>query len=616
MCGIYGTTIRYTEDEIKSKLKRTEFRGPDKLGHSKIISNGHHVYLGHNRLAIVDLDVRSNQPFKYKEKVVIVFNGEVFNFKLLKKNLEKKGYDFKTTSDTEVICAAYLEYGEKCVDHFIGMFALVIYDLDNQKLFGARDRLGQKPFYYYKNGKEFEFSSQISSIQLFNQKLSISRKAITEYYRWGNIPDPKTIFNEVHKLKPGHYFIFDLNTGAFNQAQYWDIQTQQVESYSGTYRQAVEDFEDLLSDAVNIRMFADVPVGVFLSGGVDSSLIAAMAQKTANESVNTFAIKFNEKGFDESGYAQKVANILGTNHQTIECNYTEGLDLINDFCHYYDEPFADSSAIPMMLLSKHTRKKVTVALSGDGGDEFFLGYHRYRWMRKVEPLYRLPPCFRKSIAGAIGRASNYRLKTIAKGLRHPSLESLYMAILTDINLSWIDYEWEEKEVEEREYLFHNNKSLYERISDFDIKAYLNWDINTKVDRASMAYSLEARSPLMDHRIVEFANALPTKYKFEKNNQKRILKDILYQYVDKEIFKRPKGGFTIPLQEWFRNELKDMVLTELNRESLQQMPGIKAKKSLEIINQHLDGSWNRYPQIWKLLVMKQWLDKNGKGIEIR
>jgi len=618
MCGIYGSTIGYTENQVKEKLERTNFRGPDKLDW-KIIptqSGNGKVAFGHNRLSIIDLDPRSNQPFNYQGLVDIVFNGEIYNFKTIKETLIKDGFEFKTTSDTEVICAAYLKYGEECVQHLNGMFAFVILDKQKEKLFGARDRLGQKPFYYYHNGLDFEFASQISSIQLYNDKLSISQRAILEYLKWGAIPDPLSIFNEVKKLLPGHQFSFDLKTGKLSTRKYWDIDYLTPPIYKGSYNDALAELEDLLKDAVSTRMYADVPIGVFLSGGVDSSLVSALATKTVANKVKTFSVKFDEKGFDESGYAQQVADHLQTDHTVIRCNYEEGLDLISNFSHYYDEPFADPSAIPSMLLAKYTRKHVTVALSGDAGDESFIGYHRYNWMKKVKFLYSMPGAVRKLGANIVELAPNYRLKAIAKGLRHESLESLYMATLTNIDMSWIDHQWDEKDVMEHEYLYHNKKNLYERISDFDLKAYLNWDINTKVDRATMAYSLEARSPLIDHRVVEFSRSLPTEFKFKGSNQKRILKDLLYQHVPKEIFQRPKAGFTMPFQEWFRGELKDMVLTELNEQSLEKIPGINPPKVKKMIDEHLSGSWNRYPTIWKLLVLKQWLNTNGKGLSIK
>uniref|UniRef100_UPI004049A099 asparagine synthase (glutamine-hydrolyzing) n=1 Tax=Gelidibacter sp. TaxID=2018083 RepID=UPI004049A099 len=615
MCGIYGTTIKYNETQVKEKLQRTAFRGPDKMGWNFYNSN-HSVIFGHNRLSIVDLDPRSDQPFTYQNHIHVAFNGEIYNFKSIKDILIKKGYQFRTTSDTEVLCAAYLEYGENCVHHFSGMFAFVIYDEQKQQFFGARDRLGKKPFYYYHNGKDFEFSSQISSIQLHHQQLSISEKAIAFYLAWGSIPEPQSIFNEIKKLLPGHSFTFDLNTGSFNSKQYWDIDYKTAPNYQGSYEDAKKDLSSILSDAVSSRLFADVPVGVFLSGGVDSSVVSAFATKTSSTKIKTFSVKFNEKGFDESMYAQQVANHLQTDHHVIECNYNEGIDLIENFSTFYDEPFADSSAIPSMLLAKYTKKQVTVALSGDGGDESFIGYHRYNWIKKGNRIYWMPYAFRKFGASILALAPNYRLKLIAEAVTYKDVNETYLAGMTGVDLSYIKTNIDYMNFDERKYLEHTNKNLYERISDYDIKTYLNWDINTKVDRATMAFSLEARAPLMDHRIVEFARSLPTEFKFQGNNQKRILKDVLYDHVPKAIFDRPKAGFTMPFSDWFKKDLKDFVLSELNDDGLKSIPCIDVEKVSFMIQQHMNGTWNRYPLIWKLLVLKQWLDKNKLGLTIK
>lgn len=608
MCGIYGSTILYSEPQVKDKLKRASFRGPDQMGWKFYKSDNYSVIFGHNRLSIIDLDARSNQPFSYLDSVEIVFNGEVFNFQDIKTTLVKKGYTFKTTSDTEVICAAYLEYGEDCVNHFNGMFAFVIYDRIKHQFFGARDRLGQKPFYYYHNGKNFEFASQISSIQSHHSNLTISKKAIDAYLVWDAVPDPLSIFNEIKKLLPGHSFIFNLDSGALNIKNYWDIDYKGEKKYFGNYLEAQSDLEKILLDAVKIRLFADVPVGVFLSGGIDSSLIAAMATQTSETKVKTFSVKFNEKGFDESKYAQQVADHLKTEHNVIECDHNAGIDLIENFHYYYDEPFADPSAIPMMLLAKHTRKQVTVALSGDAGDENFIGYHRYDWIDKGYKFMKLPYHARLMISKLVSLFPNYRLKIISDFMKYKSIDLAYLDSITGKSVR------EGKQVDELKYLFHKDKNLLERVSAFDIKTYLNWDINTKVDRASMAYSLEARSPLMDFRIVEFAQSLPTSFKFQPGNQKRILKDLLYQHVPKHIFDRPKAGFTMPFKVWFREDLKEYVLSELNHEGLSQIPGIDVEEVQNKIQRHMDGSWNNYQLIWKLLVLKQWLN-NNKGYVI-
>lgn len=615
MCGIYGITSNtYSDNQISKKLERTRFRGPDKLDFKSFGKNN--IIFGHNRLSVIDLDERSNQPFSYQSKIHIVFNGEVYNFKILKSELTQKGYKFHTTSDTEVICAAYMEYGNDFVNKLNGMFAFVIFDEERNKLFAARDRMGQKPFYYKYDGKSIEFSSQLSSIQLFNPNLTISSKAISYYLVWGFVPDPYSIFNEIKKLEPGHSLEYNLDNNNLSVNQYWDIDSIGKTKFDGTYEEAKSTLTELLKDSVSKRLFADVPVGVFLSGGIDSSLVAALATKSTDSKVKTFSVKFNEKGFDESVYAEKVAKHLETDHHTIECNYKQGIDLIENFNYYYDEPFADSSAIPSMLLAKYTRKNVTVALSGDAGDESFIGYERYQWMKKVVLIYKLPSLVRKTASFILEKLPYYKFKTIARGLKFKTLEDLYLGIVTGIDLSWLNTSDNYLDIKELKYLHHRKKNFYERLTDFDLKVYLNGDINTKVDRATMAFSLEARAPLMDYRIIEFARSLPTAYKYEGKNQKRILKDVLYQYAPKEYFDRPKAGFTMPFANWFRNELKDMVLTELDDEGLKQIPNINIKEVKLRIKQHMDGTWNRYPLIWKLLVLKQWLNKNGKDYSIK
>ncbi len=607
MCGIYGTTINYESKVFDEKLKRINFRGPDFTGIQSYSSNKGKVTFGHNRLAILDLDARSNQPFSYNDKVHIVFNGEIYNYTKIKESLLGKGYSFKTTSDTEVICAAYLEYSENCVEHFNGMFAFVIYDEIKQRFFGARDRLGQKPFYYYHSGTHFEFASQTSAIRIGHKNLSVSNRAISNYMVWGYIPDPESIFAEIKKLPPGHLFTYELNSGVFKEKKYWDIDFEGQHHFQGTYGEAQEELEVLLTDAVKKRMIADVPLGIFLSGGIDSSLVAALANQNNASKVKTFSVKFNTKSVDESRYAQEVARHLGTDHHTIECNYEEGLDIIKNITHYYDEPFSDSSAIPSMLLAKYTRKHVTVALSGDAGDESFLGYHRYNWMRIAEKFYKIPGVLQPLITGSMGAIPSYKSKVVANVLKGKTPNHAYINMMIGgTNGEW--YHRPEHDIIEpyRDYLFHTNKNIYERISDFDLKTYLNGDINTKVDRATMAYSLEARSPFLDYRVVEFGRTLPTEYKFYKNNQKRILKDILYKHVPKELFNRPKAGFTMPLPQWFRTELKEYVMEELNAEGLKEIPGIHIAKVQNIIQQHMNHKVNGSYTIWKLLVLKQYL----------
>ncbi len=604
MCGIYGSTLMYSDDIIRQKLALINFRGPD---YSQFIrSKG--LILGHNRLAILDLDHRSNQPFTYQH-LKIVFNGEIYNYQSIKDELISKGFIFKTTSDTEVICAAYLAYGADCLVHFNGMFSFVIYDESKNELFGARDRLGKKPFYYCLYGKSFEFASQCSQIK-HGRNLTVDQQATQEYFIWGYVPEPRSIWKEIKQLKAGHFFKFKLDTDSLKITKYWDIDQNRGETISNNYSEAKAQLKLLINDAVKIRMHADVPLGVFLSGGIDSSLIAAVAAQH-KERVKTFSIKFNEKGFDESEYAKKVADQLNTEHHIIHCDYTEGIDLINNFSTYYDEPFADSSAIPTMLLSKYTKKKVTVALSGDGGDEAFMGYTRYKWFKMVNYLFHLPFPLRKSMGALVQLSPNYVHKLVGMGIAEKDIETLYIKMLGGLENSWIANP--EKGLNHcYDHIFkQKNQSITEKFSAFDIKTYLNGDINTKVDRASMAFSLESRAPLMDYRIMDFARNTPAHFKYQNGNQKRILKDVLYDYLPPHLFDRPKSGFTMPFKDWFKNELKEYVLDNLSKSELEKIPGINVPRTLEIIQEHMTGKWNRYPQIWKLLVFAQWQKKQNE-----
>ncbi|SDJ60705.1 asparagine synthase (glutamine-hydrolysing) [Pedobacter sp. ok626] len=599
MCGIYGSTIKYSDEIIKAKLARINFRGPDYSAFQQFEG----LVLGHNRLSIIDLDPRSNQPFSYQH-LKIVFNGEIYNYQDIKTNLQKKSYHFNTTSDTEVICAAYLEYGPDCVKQFNGMFAFTIYDSIKKELFGARDRFGKKPFYFSHKGADFEFASQPSQINE-GRYLTVDEQAINEYFIWGYIPEPRSIWKEVKKLPAGHSFKYDLYTGSLKIDKYWDLDYKWDNKFEGSYIDAKNELKEILYDSVKIRMHSDVPLGVFLSGGIDSSLIATLASQMV-DNVKTFSIKFNEKRFDESIYAEKVAKHLSTEHHIIECNYQEGIELIHNFSRYYDEPFADSSAIPMMLLTKHTKKHVTVALSGDAGDEGYLGYHRYKWINTVQSLFRFPLAFRQTIASVINLSPNYQHKLIAMGISLKDIETLYVKMLGGMENSWVLEKDLGLDNPFMHILTNPDKPLLERISDFDIKTYLVEDINTKVDRASMAFSLESRSPLMDYRIIEFSRSLPSNFKFNYGTQKKIIKDILFDYVPANFFNRPKAGFTMPFQDWFRNELKEYVLDHLTVSELKNIPGINVKRTQEIIQEHMTGKWNRSPQIWKLLVLSQWL----------
>ena len=608
MCGIYGSfNQNYSDDTVKQKLATIAHRGPDA---SRFVRYANGLVLGQNRLSVVDLNERSNQPFTYNKNIHITFNGEIYNFLELKKQLRTEGYEFSTTSDTEVVCAAYLAYGERCVEHFNGMFAFVLYDEKQQKLFGGRDRMGKKPFFYSLDNQSFEFASALKPITFGNAQKTLDERAISQFLLRGYVTEPRSIFVGIQKLEAAHTFIYNLSTHHFETRQYWEI--DQTTPFEGDYNEAKTLLHNMLRDAVEKRMISDVPLGVFLSGGVDSSLVSAIAQDLSG-GIQTFSVKFDEAGFDESPYARAVAKHLGTNHVEIPCNYAEGIALIEQMPHFFQEPFGDSSAIPSMLLAKHTRKHVTVALTGDAGDESFLGYERYERIARRVPMMQIPLVLRRAMATLLDISPNYRHKTVAKGIRFPTAEALYEAQAGTVDGSYL-MDISLGDAPEHRGFLHTNKNLMERVSDYDLKTYLNGDINTKVDNATMAFSLEARAPLMDYRIIEFARSLPTDFKYKDGVTKRILKDILYEYVPKSIFDRPKAGFAIPLSHWFRGELKSYVLDKLTTKNLSAIPNLNVAVAQNYINNHLKGRVNHYPLIWNLIVLVNWMESQSKTIE--
>jgi asparagine synthase (glutamine-hydrolysing) len=597
MCGIYGFIGHNDKKIVERKLRLINYRGPN---FSDIYAEDDMLFLGHNRLAIIDLDERSNQPFIY-EHLVIVFNGEIYNFKEIKQTLKNKAYQFTTTSDTEVIAAAYLELGDKCLEMFNGMFSFVIYDKKKRIIFGARDRLGKKPFFYRKTSETFEFASQISPI-LKDSENQINWYNVQEYFFWGYNQDPNTPFKDINKLKAGHYFIYDIDRKKFADYCYWDINIKKFASSSMSFNESVEHLEQLLVESIKIRSISDVPLGVFLSGGIDSSIVAAIAQKNSNSTIKTFSIGFEENGYDESGHAHKIADYLHTNHHSFLCTKTEVQDFILNIENYIDEPLSDPSYMPTLLLSKNTSAKVTVALSGDGGDEFFLGYNRYKWASKASSL---PIIFKKPLSFLLKKSSLYRYNLIGEGLSQNDEFDLYCKMVGNMKQTWLNLDYSYNSTKQ---FWHSSLPLVSRMGHFDRNTYLVGDINTKVDRATMRFSLETRAPLMDYRIVEFANTLPQQYMYTYTQQKRILKSVLYKYLPEEFFKRTKAGFAMPLKEWFRGDLKEYVMDTLTDNSLQSIPFLNSKKFKLMIDEHMAETANNSLEIWKTIVWLKLYEK--------
>ena len=594
MCGIYLTNIPFDKEVIEEKLDSISFRGPDFTGIKKI----NNLTLGHLRLSILDLDPRSHQPMIY-QNLHIVFNGEIYNYKDIKSELQDRGYKFNTESDTEVLLIGYKAWGENVLDKINGMFAFCIYDVEKNEIFSARDRLGVKPFYYYWNDGKFEICSQIRPI-LKNKK--INEEAISMFLDCKFIPSPFTIVEEVFKLPPGNFMKIDLNTNEFIIKEYWNLKNVKIRNIS--YEDAKKELHDLLIDAVKIRLQSDVPIGSFLSGGIDSALVSSIAANVSDSPINTFSIGFDDPEFDESKIAEQYAKIIKSNHKTTICNSNDILKLIPKLVEVYDEPFADSSALPSLLLNAVTKKHVTVALSGDGGDESFMGYDHFDSLVKNEYIMNIPYFLRKFLS-----------KPIFLNLFGLNSHRVRNALNTKTKNDFIENIFSRKGLllkeKKQDYMNHYqgykkwSSNFLQKAADLNIKLWLENDSNVKVDRASMAYSVEVRSPFLDYRIIEFARTLPMEFRYEKGRQKKILRDILKKYIPEEIFNQPKKGFGVPIGNWMKNELKEEFLSALNDDFLNKVPNLNVTKFKKILNDHMDGKEDNTENIWKVYVLSKW-----------
>lgn len=595
MCGIYITNISYQKEEIQDKLKQVDFRGPDNLGLKKIDT----VSLGHLRLSILDLDKRSNQPYQFKD-LYITFNGEIYNFESIKEELIALGFSFETTSDTEVLIKGYSVWGKDLLDRLNGMFAFAIYDKTKGEIFCARDRLGVKPFFYYWKDGDFEIASQLRP--LINEKSEISEEAISVYLDCGYVPSPYSILENVYKLPPGNFMVIDLNKKSKVISEYWNLKPVKEKEIS--YEDAKKELHDLLINAVKIRMQSDVPLGAFLSGGIDSSLVAAIASKLSKTPVNTFTIGFEDPKYDESKIAQQFADIIGSNHKETVCRPEDVLEMLPTLVKVYDEPFSDSSALPSLLLNSVTKQYATVALSGDGGDESFLGYVHFDLMNKFEKASIIPPSIRRTVSVLPWyKIFKGRPETIKSILKSKDTDDFSWKIFTGFD----SLQKNEKHSWKKYYQGYKKwaKNPKQRLADLNIKLWLENDSNVKVDRASMAYSVEVRSPFLDYRIVEYARTLPVKFRYDNGLKKKIIRDILSEYIPEEIFNQPKRGFVVPISNWLKNELKQDVLENLNDDFLQKVPNLDVEKFQLKMKQYFDGKYDYSGVVWRLYVLSLW-----------
>lgn len=621
MCGISGF-VDYRKntslDHLKKMTDVMERRGPDGAGYEIFEKDRFQVGLGHRRLSIIDLSAAGSQP-KFYKNLIITFNGEIYNYKAVRKTLKSLGHAFTSNSDTEVILQAFEEWGVDCVDHFHGMFSFCIYDTLEEKLFLFRDRVGVKPLYYYHANDLFLFGSSLYALQAhprFHKELD--NQGVGLYFQYGYIRAPRSIYRNVWKVKPGSYVEFDLTTSKLQQKKYWELSPFFNQKNSTIdYAEACNRLEDVLLESFQLRMVADVDVGIFLSGGIDSSLVTALLQSHSNQKIKTFTIGFEEDTFNETSYAKAIAQRLGTDHTEFICRIEDARNVIFQLPNIYDEPLSAISGLATYLISKVAKEQVKVALSGDGGDETFAGYTSYtRNLDRFKSIQKVPlRKFAASILDAVDPVSavvNHnssvgvrynRFKTVMGLTGYPQMHLLSSSVFTPFDLNkLLNFHFKDQPDLSASY-FHSMDPI-EQLMLTDAQTYLPDEVLAKVDRASMNASLESREPLLDHKILEFAAQLPIEYK----RQKRILKHILGKYIPNELFERKKQGFGLPINSWLRKDLKELVENHLSREKINQTNIFHYAYVRKLKDDFFRRKNNDY-RVWNLLVFQMWFEKN-------
>lgn len=620
MCGIsgfYASRPKYSGDKLKEMTNTLSHRGPDAEGFFYDGLCG----LGHRRLSILDLSEAANQPmYSHDGRYVIVFNGEIYNYRELAKQIDS---NLRTSSDTEIILELFARQYTRFVYQLNGMFAIAIYDQSNKELFLFRDRLGIKPLYYYwddSGSNIFAFASELKAFaDMPHLSLEIDLEAVADFLHLGYIPAPKSIYQNIHKLPAGSWL--KVSKEGIEITKYWDIQekiydlaTQERLSLLNREAEAKKQLKKLLSSSVNYRLISDVPLGVFLSGGIDSSTVAALAAEHSDTPINTFSIGFKEDEFNEAPHAQAIAKELGSNHEELILSLDDAKSLIPQLIDFYDEPFADSSAIPTFLVSQMARKQVKVALGGDGGDELFFGYGMYQWAERLSKGFW--QSFRKPISKSLGLLKSTRYQKASQLFDFRSKQELASHIFSQEQFLFSRREIDNLMIvstPKRRYAqvtHKRNLNAMERQALFDLEFYLPDDLLVKVDRASMRHSLEARVPFLDHRVVEFAINLSPALKYKNGTRKYLLKQILYDYLPEKMFNRPKQGFSVPLIDWLAKDLKFLIEENLNKAVVEKY-GIVRYAQVEVMkNKFLNGHSYLYNRLWTLIVLHQFLQKQG------
>ena len=618
MCGISGilecsAARPVCETALKRMNTTLSHRGPDDEG----IYVGQGIGLAHRRLSIIDV-AGGHQPIANEDGTVwVLLNGEIYNFTELFERLRARGHRFRTRSDTEAIVHLYEEVGEECFSHLRGMFAIAIWDSRERRLLLARDRIGKKPLYYFADRERLIFGSELKAVLAAdNVPHTLDPLAVSDYFSLGYVPAPRTIYKQVRKLLPAHYLV--VNSAGLRIARYWHLSFAGLQSRSEA--EWCEQIREQLSEATRVRLMSDVPLGAFLSGGVDSSAVVAMMTEAMDRPVTTCSIGFSAQAYNEAEYARKIASQFKTDHHE-EVVEARALEVVDKLVWHYDEPFADSSAVPTYYVSKVARQHVTVALGGDGGDENFAGYRRYLFdYRENQIRGLLPPSLRRNVFGPLGRwypglawaPRVFRAKATLQSLSRSPLEGYFnsVAIFRSDEKSCLftsDFErlladYDSVEVLRVYYDEADTDDPLSRIQYVDMKTYLPDDILVKVDRASMAVSLEVRAPLLDHKFMETLAAMPSGLKLRGRTGKYIFKKAMEPILPHEILYRPKQGFAIPLAQWFRHELKEAAYELI----LKKQDGLLDQNYLtKIWDQHQSGSFDRSAYLWAVLMFRKW-----------
>ncbi|OGW42654.1 MAG: asparagine synthase (glutamine-hydrolyzing) [Nitrospirae bacterium RBG_16_43_11] len=622
--------IRKTMDEMRDTMS---YGGPDDAG--SYTDKNHPLALGHRRLSILDLSPLGHQPMGTEdESLCITYNGEVYNFREIKERLERKGYKFKSRSDTEVILKAYEEDRMDCLLNFRGMWAFAIWDRNREKLILCRDRVGIKPLYWYYKDGLFMFTSELKAFHKHPKfRKSLDFNSLALYLQLGYITAPYTIFKDTHKLQPGYYLEID-NKMNIRQTKYWDVEDSYREGeylQNSGYRdrlsenEITDELESILTESCTLRMISDVPIGIFLSGGTDSSVVTALLQRSSPETIKTFTIGFHEKAYNEAGWAKKVSDHLRTDHTELYCTADEVSGIIQKLPEMYDEPFGDSSAIPTYLLSKLARSKVKVSLSADGGDELFCGYTKYNVVNIVRKISKMP--FMNTLNKAFDLLSPEMAFNIYNTFKpffpkYNDFKDKYKLIKSMLNTEdvikqnifmssvFMDEDLKELGIQNR-YPFLSHSDKYDCLTSmmiFDSMTYLPDDIMVKVDRASMNVALEVREPLLDHKILEYMARVPITYKYRNGIGKYILKKILYKYVPGNLVNRPKQGFTVPIYALFKNDLEILYKEYLNEKRLNREGIFNAKAVGFILKGSISDRGINHNKLWTLLMFEMWKEK--------